>query len=299
MTVAAGLVLALASACALNWGWIAQHSAAASLPPLSLRRPFRSLRSLFTNRTWLFGFFAGLGGWVAYVAALALAPLSLVQATAAGGVGVLALLAHSSGSSVAREHWVAVLVAMGGLALLGVSLGGGTPHGGAASATAVAIWLAASAVLALGATAAGVWLAAGAGLGLASGALYAAGDVATKAVTFGGGWLFFIPAVLAAHGLGFVALQLGFQRGRALETAGTASLLTNALPIAAGLALFGEHLPGGALGIVRLLGFALVIVAAAVLTRRHEADATLAHVAEAPRPRVEERPLVGAAGKAH
>jgi len=45
------------------------------------------------------------------------------------------------------------------------------------------------------------------------------------------------PAVLAAHGLAFVCIQLAFQRGGALATAGTASLLTNALPIAAGIFL--------------------------------------------------------------
>ena len=86
------LALALASAITLNWGYVAQHGAASTLPPLSLRRPFASLRALFTQRRWLAGFVAGLGGWVLYVAALALAPLSLVQATSAGGIGVLALL---------------------------------------------------------------------------------------------------------------------------------------------------------------------------------------------------------------
>jgi hypothetical protein len=50
-----------------------------------------------------------------------------------------------------------------------------------------------------------------------------------------GGWrMLFVPALLAAHGLGFVMLQLGFQRGSALATAGVATLFTNATPIAAG-----------------------------------------------------------------
>ena len=74
--------------------------------------------------------------------------------------------------------------------------------------------------------------------------------------------------MLARTGRAFVALQLGFQRGGALATAGTATLLTNALPIAAGIALFHERLPGGALGDVRVLAFVLVLVAAALLTRR-------------------------------
>ncbi len=104
--------------------------------------------------------------------------------------------------------------------------------------------------------------------GLAAGTLYAAGDVATKAAVFGGVWLVLVPVLLIAHSLAFVALQLGFQRADALETAGTASVLTNALPIAAGVVLFHEHLPGGAAGIFRVAGFVLVIVAAGLLARR-------------------------------
>src|SRR5207247_10579270 len=91
--LAGGLVLALASACALNWSYYVQHGAAASLPPLLLPRPFRSLAALFGNRRWLVGFLTGNGGWVSHVVALTLAPLSLVQACAAGGLAVLAALA--------------------------------------------------------------------------------------------------------------------------------------------------------------------------------------------------------------
>ena len=84
--------------------------------------------------------------------------------------------------------------------------------------------------------------------------LYGAGDVATKAAVGGGVWLALVPAVLAAHGLAFVCLQFGFQRGGALATAGTSTLLTNALPIAGGIALFHERVPGGGLGALRARG---------------------------------------------
>jgi hypothetical protein len=67
----------------------------------------------------------------------------------------------------------------------------------------------------------------------------------------GGIALVFVPAVLVAHGLAFMALQLSFQRGGPLATIGVSTLLTNALPIAAGLTIYGETVPGGALGIVR------------------------------------------------
>ncbi|MFZ1881365.1 MAG: hypothetical protein WAU41_14565, partial [Gaiellaceae bacterium] len=125
MSAAAGLLLALLSAFALNWGWVAQHGAASKLPPLSARHPLRALRGLLGDRVWLSGFLVGLAGWVFYVGALALAPLSLVQAASAGGIGVLAVLAHRGGARVARTHWIAITIAVGGLALLGASLAGG------------------------------------------------------------------------------------------------------------------------------------------------------------------------------
>jgi hypothetical protein len=120
-----------------------------------------------------------------------------------------------------------------------------------------------------------------ASLGVAAGVLYGAGDIATKAATFGGVWLVLIGAILAAHGLAFVALQFGFQRGGALVTAGTATLLTNALPIVAGIAVFHEHLPGGVLGGMRIAAFVLVVAAAAELARTQSSAPSSAAIAAA------------------
>jgi hypothetical protein len=255
--IALGLLLAAASTVAINGGYALQHGAAAGLPPLSLRRPFESLRSLFGAPRWLVGFLAGIGGWVLYVAALRFAPLSLVQAAAAGGVVVLAL----GLGRLQRVERVGVAAAVAGLALLGLSLGGRTvsAHG---SAAWVAVWMGASVVAAGGAA---VFRN---GLGTAAGVLYAAGDVGTKAAVVGGARLWFVPGLLACHGLAFVALQLAFQRGRRLASAGVAVLWTNALPIAAGMVLFSEAL-GGAL---RAVAFALVVVAAVALARATEPE---------------------------
>ena len=54
------------------------------MPPLSIRSPVASLRHLLVSRRWLFGFTIEWCGWALFVLALSLAPLSLVQATAAG-----------------------------------------------------------------------------------------------------------------------------------------------------------------------------------------------------------------------
>jgi hypothetical protein len=261
-----GLALALASAGALNWGYFAQHQAAVRLPKLSLRRPIHSLVVLFVDRRWLVGFLVGIGGWVFYVAALGLAPLSLVQATSAGGIGLLALLAwRATGTRPQTGELAGVGAALVGLVLLGASLAGQHGGGRQASVGSVVLWLALSAAAA--GTLALLGKRSAAGLGAAAGLLYAAGDVATKAATGGGTRLAFVPALLACHGLAFVALQLGFQRGTALATAGVATLLTNALPIVAGTALFHEGLPDGSLGALRVLAFVCVVAGAAGLAR--------------------------------
>jgi hypothetical protein len=271
-STAASFALAAASALALNWAYFAQHQQASRLPPLSVRRPVGSLALLFSNRRWLAGFAIGIGGWVLYVAALSLGTLSLVQAASAGGIGVLALLVwRLGGVRLSRREWAGVGFAISGLVLLAISLTrSGTRHPFAAHASwvGVATWMAATgAVAAAFAGPLSRFLAGGAGLGIAAGLCYSAGDVGTKAAVAGGSRLLFGAPVLAAHGLGFVFLQLGFQRGGALATAGVATLFTNAVPIAAGMVLYGDGLPSGMLGVARLLSFAAVVAGAVLLTR--------------------------------
>ena len=272
-----GLLLALGSACAFNWSWVAQHTVTSRMAPLSLRRPLASLRLLFGNRRWLVAFMVGLGGWALYIWALALAPLSLVQAVSAGGLGLLALFAQrASGQPLPQREWIGVGLAVLGLVLLAASLAGGSTAGGHAAWSAVGAWFVVSFVLAAVALGpAAKWLAPGAGFGIAAGLLYAAADVGTKAAVEGGTFLLLTLPIWICHVGAFTTIQLGFQRGRALATAGLSSFCTNALPIVGGIALYHEELPGGALGALRVLAFSCV-VAGAVAVARREAEAEVA-----------------------
>ena len=118
-----GLTVAFVSALVTNTAYALEHDAAAALPPLSPRRPFRSAKMLLRNRRWLLAFGAESVGWLMYVAALRLAPLSLVQAVAASGVAVLAFAtARGHPSRLARREQVAVVLAIAGLAPLALSL---------------------------------------------------------------------------------------------------------------------------------------------------------------------------------
>lgn len=71
-------------------------------------------------------------------------------------------------------------------------------------------------------------------------------------------------------------LQIGYQSGAALTVARLATLFTNAVPIAAGTVVLGEDLPGGTLGVMRVLAFAAVTAGAILLARpepsRHASD---------------------------
>lgn len=268
-----GLALAAGSAAAIGWSYALQHAVASTLPPIALRHPFRSLRMLVSRGRWTAGFLLGVGGWLLYVAALRLAPLSLAQAASAGGIAVLALGADRLRTS----EKAGVAAALMGLVLLGLSLGPHTPssHG---TILAVALWIAVSSAVAGGAARIG----SAPSLGAAAGVLYAAGDVATKAAVAGGIRLVFVPVLLACSGLAFVCLQLAFQRGSALTTAGLAVLWTNALPIAAGTALYGESLPGGSYGAARVSAFVFVLVGAVALARRGAAAPARASAEPAP-----------------
>jgi drug/metabolite transporter (DMT)-like permease len=267
--LALALVATIASSCLLNVGYLLEHGAVGRMPPLTIRSPMTSLRSLLGSGRWLLGFAVEGGGWALYVLALSLAPLSLVQATAAGGIGILAILvSRVTHTPLSRHERLGVGIAVAGLVLLGISLAGGHGEGSGAAYLTVALWIAASAGAAvvcvqllgnrIGAPA----------YGLAAGLLFAAGDIATKGAVEAGGHLAFVAALIAAYAFGTLVLQAGFQRGSALTAAGIATLLTNALPIVAGMTIFGEPLPDGWLGAIRIVAFAAVVLGAVFLGER-------------------------------
>jgi len=265
---AVALALALASTALTNIAYLRQHEAAAALPVLSLRRPLHAARVLLSDRSWLLGFAMETSGFVLYAAALALAPLALVQTIAAGGIGVLAYVsARITGRRLRRHEIAGVVVSVLGLVALAVSLVGGERDGHGSTVPIVA-WLAATAIVALavlgiGRRFGGLAVAQGA----AGGLCFAIGDISTKVATQGGERIAFAVTVVVGYALGTWLLQLGYQLGGALTVAGVATLFTNALPIAAGTVVLDEPVPSGALGSVRLLAFGAVVVGAIMLTR--------------------------------
>jgi drug/metabolite transporter (DMT)-like permease len=265
---AIALVLAAASTTLTNLAYLREHDAAAALPCLSMRRPLHSVRLLAGNRDWLLGFAMETSGFLLYAAALALASLALVQSIAAGGIGVLGFVsARMSGQRLGARRLTGVGLSMLGLLALAISLTANSAGGGRGSTAAVLVWLAGTAALAAATLSMGRRTGqAAVAEGVAGGLLFSIGDLSTKLATQGGLRLLFILTLIAGYSLGTSLLQMGYQRGGALTVAGIATLLTNALPIAAGTIVLHEPVPAGALGGVRILAFAAVTAGAILLS---------------------------------
>ena len=264
-----GLTVAFASALVTNTAYSLEHDAAAALPPLSPRQPFRSAKLLLTDRRWLLAFGAETAGWLMYVAALRLAPLSLVQAVAASGVAVLAFAtARGHPSRLARREQAAVVLAIAGLTLLALSLVGTAESDQRPAPLGVVVWLAAFGGGAVLLIAVPTRFGRAASLGLAAGLLFADGDISAKLVGYGGVWLAAVGTLIVAYAAGTSVLQWAYQRGDALTAAGMATMATNAVPIAAGFVLFGETLPRGTRAILQVAAFACLVMSAVALGRQ-------------------------------
>jgi drug/metabolite transporter (DMT)-like permease len=267
--VAIALVLAAASTTLVNLAYLREHDAAAELPALSLRRPLHSIALLVGDRNWMLGFGMESVGFVLYAVALAFASLALVQSISAGGIGVLAFVsARMARRPLSRRELAGVLLSVLGLIALAVSLAGGRAEGGKGEIATILLWLGITAVVAVAVVLLrGRLFGPAVAFGIAGGLFFSIGDIATKVTTDGGARTGFVVLLLAGYALGTSCLQLGYQAGGALTVAGIATLLTNALPIAAGTVVLDEPVPSGVLGAVRLFAFAAVVVGAVLLAR--------------------------------
>jgi hypothetical protein len=242
------------------------------MPTLSIRHLVLAAKALLGNVQWLVAWAIGWVGWGLYIWALGFAPLSIVQTFSAGGVGFLGLFVWRFGrTQIGVTERIGVVVSIAGLTCLSLSLSRQeeVTHFGLWRSL---VWIGVCCVLA-GFVAGPIskLVAAGAGLGAASGFLDAGADVATKCAWGGYRWLF-IPLLLVLAGAALIALQGAFQRGSALATAGVSTLLTGVVPIAAGLFVFGDHIPAGVPGVLRVSGFVLSVAGGVTLARKEDAE---------------------------
>ena len=287
LSVQIGLLLAVATALCSIVGFLYKHRGAVERPDVEWRRPLWSAVMLFGSRWYTLGVLIALAGWGTHVGALALAPISLVQATIAGGLVLLTVVADRFFAHyVSRREWIGVALAAAGLAFLAATLDGGADeaHSDYEAAT-LAMFVAAvtaagiaTAVAGRSGPRAGVLFAASAGL------LWAASDTTIKALSNGLGEDSFAAIVFSPMALVILLLSLAgllvsarsLQIGPVVPVIAVTSVAANALTIAAGPIVFEEPLPDDTLAlVVRILAFALVICAAALTPPPLRAEARL------------------------
>src|SRR5687767_773364 len=117
-----GLALAVACAVATSIGFLLRHRGAVVAPDVQIRHPLRSAADLFRSRWFALGWGVAVGAWGLHVGALALAPLSIVQAVLSGGLVFLAVFAERFfGFRLGRRQWIGVIVTAIGLAVIGLT----------------------------------------------------------------------------------------------------------------------------------------------------------------------------------
>lgn len=283
--LAVGLGLAVIASVALNSSYMLQHAGSASAPAIDARRPLATLRSLLASRLWAFGAVLGISGWALHILALYRAPLSLVQAFVAGGLGLMApFAARALRQRMDPIEWVAVATVAVALVLLSLGLHDPGPKARIDAPALIAFVVAALAAAAALAASVRGWRAHA--LGLAGGILYGAADTSMKALT----------GIASRHGIGaalvspwivatilttvcaFFAFQRGLQTARAVPVVVLMTGATTVVSIAGGFAVFGDPLgTSHALQYVHIAGFALVTVASALLAPAAQAaDVALA-----------------------
>jgi drug/metabolite transporter (DMT)-like permease len=275
MTTFLGILLALACALATNVGFLYKHRGACEAPPVDMRRPFRSAKQLYSSRWFAVGMAIASGAWIFHVAAMAVAPLSIVQAVLAGGVVLLAVMAERVlGVHIGRRQWIGLGLTACGLMLLGFTLPG--VHG-AHSRFSVPGMIAfefgligAGTLLIMGPRMGAPVRHHGFMLGAAAGIMFGVSDVAIKAIS----------GMVGAHGIegllspwtlvtvaasiaAFYASAKGLQDGDAVPVIAITGTAANVAGIVGGILVFGDPLGGSPVSLViQCLAFALVLCAA-------------------------------------
>jgi drug/metabolite transporter (DMT)-like permease len=278
VSLGAGVLLALTSAFVTNLGFLWRHRGARSAPDVRVDHPVRSAIDLFKSKWWAIGFGVAAIAWLLQVAALAIAPLSMVQAALAGGFVFLAVLAERFfGFELGRREWGGL--GLTAVAFLFLALTAGQAAGERNSGYALPAMIAFEAgLVALGAlfivspganfsgTRRGVLLGAAAGL------LFTVTHIAIKALTgqVDGGpgglispWtLLLVPSAVVA----FFASARSLQIGEAVPVIAVTAIASNASAILAGVVVFGDPVGSDPLiATARIAAFALVVLAAALM----------------------------------
>jgi len=286
LSVALAVLAALGNAAAS----VLQRKAARSQPPTAASG-LRMVWDLAHQPVWWAGIAAIVVGFLLQAGALATGPITLVQPVLVIELAFTMLLAAAVlGGRLHRREWLAIVGMSGGLALLLYAL---RPAGGERQGVALGLWVLAivvtlAVVAALGVLGArahherrAVFLGVATGMGFGfTAALVAAVTSAYAAAGITGVFTAWQTWLLIALGpMFFVSLQKTMAAGRLVASQPALTLSNPIVAVGFGVAVFGEHLRGGAwlageVAAAALLIGCIVALARSPLLHDHEDHAT-------------------------
>ncbi|MGP0102485.1 MAG: hypothetical protein ACLPUT_12815 [Solirubrobacteraceae bacterium] len=279
MNMDLGILLALACAFVANLGFFYKYRGANSVPKVQVLHPLRSVRQLYSSKWFALGMLIATGSWGLHVAALSLAPMSVIQVSLAAGMVFIAVMAEKMfGFSVGRRQWLGLFLTAAGLVLLGITLPAmHGPHSHFSQAAMISFeagLFGLGGLLLMGPRMGGRTEHHGVMLGAASGVLFGVSDTAIKALT----------GITGAHGLlglvlspwlavavvasivAFYASARGLQDGEAVPVIAVTGTAANIAGIAGGIVVFGDPMAGSTAGVLlQAFAFVLVVVAGALM----------------------------------
>jgi drug/metabolite transporter (DMT)-like permease len=277
--LAQNLALGLVADLLLSCGLMMMKIRASVLPMARGRGTLGAVMTWVRDPVWIGGLAVQAAGYALYMVALVGTPVSMMAVAMQGGIALFVVLAvFFLGERARLWEWLGIGAVLVAMLMLADSLDAGAPQGpldanalAIASAAAVAITLAL--LLARGLRQNGAATAIASGIVLGFAALYtkpladglaAAPDLAALATV-----LLVSPytyLTIATNVAGLVMLQNSFAMGRGIIAMPLSSAISNVIPIAGGIAVFGEKLPGEPFAAAMRAGaFVLTIVASAAL----------------------------------
>jgi multidrug transporter EmrE-like cation transporter len=272
----AGVVFSFLSAMCAGAGNVIEKFAVNRMPDISARHPGAMVRGLLSSRQWLLGFVVSVAGLGLLVLALSLAPIAVAQSIASTGIVLMVVASRLYlHEPLRRKDIVGLGVVVTAVVLVSASLRGSDNAVGLGGS-----WidvLAAVAPTAMVVIFIFVWLRYRSGntavlYGAASGLLYGAAALGMKGASTlitRYGVVASVPHVfdsvypyLTVVGmiLALLVFQIGLQRSRIAVMGSVSSVVASTYLVAVGMVVFGEHLPTGAVLILRLVGFAGVLI---------------------------------------
>ena len=262
-----------------NLAFFFKYRGANSVAKVTVRHPLRSARALYSSKWFALGMVIAVASWGLHVAALALAPMSVIQVSLAAGMVFIAVMAERLfGFHVGRRQWVGLSLTAAGLVMLGLTLpamhGAHSQFSQAGMISFEAGLFGLGGLLLMGPRMGGPVEHHGVMLGAAAGILFGVSDTAIKALTGITGahgfmglllspWL--MVAVLASI-VAFYSSARGLQDGEAVPVIAVTGTAANIAGIAGGIIVFGDPMAGSTVGVMlQALAFVLVVVASAMM----------------------------------